>query len=56
MAKAKLALDKAVFKAAYANRGYRALSVFPSLKDGHPVAEITLHKGDDWKTVTENLD
>jgi len=56
MAKAKLALDKAVFKAAYANRGYRAVSVYPSLKDGHPVAEITLYKGDDWKTVTENLD
>ena len=56
MAKAKLALDKAVSKAVYANRGYRAVSVFPSLKDGHPVAEITLYKGEDWKTVTENLD
>ena len=56
MAKARLGLDKAVSKAVYANRGYRAVSVFPSLKDGHPVAEITLHKGDDWKTVTENLD
>ena len=56
MAKAKLALDKAVFKAAYAHRGYRAVSVYPSLKGGHPVAEVTLHKGNDWKTVTENLD
>jgi len=56
MAKARLGLDKAVSKAVYANRGYRAVSVYPSLKDGHPVAEITLHKGDDWKTVTENLD
>jgi hypothetical protein len=56
MAKAKLALDKAVFKAVYANRGYRAVSVYPSLKDGHPVAEITLQKGDAWKRVTENLD
>ena len=56
MAKARLGLDKAVSKAVYANRGYRAVSVFPSLKDGHPVAEITLYKGDDWKTVTENLD
>ncbi|PYM85249.1 MAG: hypothetical protein DME09_06270, partial [Candidatus Rokuibacteriota bacterium] len=50
MAKARLGLDKAVSKAVYANRGYRAVSVYPSLKDGHPVAEITLHKGDDWKT------
>src|SRR2546428_3850730 len=56
MGKAKLGLDKAVSKAVYANRGYRAVSVYPSLKDGHPVAEVTLHKGDDWKTVTENLD
>jgi len=56
MAKARLGLDKAVGKAVYANRGYRAVSVSPSLKDGHPVAEITLHKGNDWKTVTENLD
>ena len=56
MSKAKLGLDKAVSKAVYANRGYRAVSVYPSLKDGHPVAEVTLHKGDDWKTVTENLD
>ena len=56
MAKARLGLDKAVSKAVYANRGYRAVSVFPSLKDGHPVAEITLYKGEDWKTVTENLD
>jgi hypothetical protein len=56
MAKAKLALDEAVFKAAYAHRGYRAVSVYPSLKGGHPVAEVILHKGSDWKTVTQNLD
>ncbi len=56
MAKARLALHGAVTKAVYANRGYRAVSVYPSLKDGHPVAAVTLHKGDAWKTVTENLD
>jgi hypothetical protein len=28
----------------------------PSLKDGHPVAEITLVKGEEFKTVSEKLD
>jgi hypothetical protein len=28
----------------------------PSLKDGHPVAEITLIKGEEFKTVSEKLD
>lgn len=56
MAKAKLTLAKAVAKAAYANKGYRAVSAYPALKDGHPVADVTLHKGDEWKTVSEKLD
>jgi hypothetical protein len=28
----------------------------PSMKDGHPVAEITLLKGEMFKTVSEKLD
>jgi hypothetical protein len=28
----------------------------PSLDNGHPVAEVTLAHGDDWKVVTERLD
>jgi hypothetical protein len=28
----------------------------PSLKDGHPVAEITLVKGEEFKTAAEKLD
>ena len=55
MAKAKVSLRKAVRKAVHANKGYQAASVYPSLKDGQPVAEVTLVKGDDWKTVTEKL-
>jgi hypothetical protein len=55
MAKAKLSLSSAVSKAVSANAGYHAVSVFPSLKDDHPVAEVTLHKGADWRTVTEKL-
>ena len=56
VAKAKLALSAAVSKAVSANAGYHAVSVFPSLKDGHPIAEISLHKGAEWRTVTETLD
>jgi uncharacterized membrane protein YkoI len=56
MAKAKLSLSAAVSKAVSANAGYHAVSVFPSLKNGHPVAEVSLHKGADWRTLTERLD
>ena len=56
MAKAKRPLDAAASEAVKDNTGYRAVSVMPSLKDGHPVAEVTLVKGADWKTVSEKLD
>jgi hypothetical protein len=39
-----------------ANVGYRAISVMPSVNEGHPVAEVVLLKGADWKTVSEKLD
>jgi hypothetical protein len=56
MAKAKLPLSAAVSKAVSGNAGFQAVSVFPSLKDGRPVAEVSLHKGADWRTTTEKLD
>jgi uncharacterized membrane protein YkoI len=56
MAKAKRSLDAAASEAAKGNQGYRVVSVMPELKDGHPVAEVTLVKGADWKTVSEKLD
>jgi len=56
MAKAKVSLRNATEKAVKANKGFRAVSVTPSLKDGHPVAEITLVKGDEFKTASEKLD
>ncbi len=56
MAKAKLSLAAAVMKALKDNQGSLAVSVTPSLKDGHPVAEIALVQGDQWKTVSEKLD
>ena len=65
MAKANLTLESAVVEAIYSNinvagahpnRGYRAVSVFPSLRDGHAVAVVTLCNGSQWKTVHERLD
>jgi uncharacterized membrane protein YkoI len=56
MAKTKLSLRRATEKAVKENKGFRAVSAMPSLKDGHPVAEIILVKGEEFKTVSEKLD
>ena len=56
MAKAKTSLANAVSRALKGNKGYRAVSATPSMKDGHPIAEITLLKGTESKTVSEVLD
>ena len=56
MAKTKLSLRGATEKAVKENKEFRAVSAMPSLKDGHPVAEITLVKGEEFKTVSEKLD
>jgi len=56
MAKAKRSLRAAADGAAKANTGYRVVSVVPALKDGHPVAEVTLVKGEEFKAVSEKLD
>ena len=56
MSKAKTSLQAAVSKAVKANKGYKAVSATPSLKDGHPTADISLMKGTESKTVSEQLD
>ena len=56
MAKAKRSLDAAASEAVKVNKGYRVVSVMPALKDGHPVADVTLVKDTEWKTVSEKLD
>ena len=56
MAKAKRSLNAAADEAVKENKGYRAVSATPALKDGHPVADVTLVKGTAWKTVSEKLD
>lgn len=54
-AKAKSSLRAALAKAVAANKGYSAVSAIAALKDGKAVAEITLIKGKEFKTVTEPL-
>jgi len=54
-AKAKSSLTSALEKALAANKGYSAVSATAMLKAGQPVAEITLMKGTEFKTVTEPL-
>ena len=56
MAKAKRTLRAAVDKTIKTSEGFRAVSVFPALKDGHPVAAVTIVKNQEFKTVTEPLD
>ena len=55
MASAKTSLKAAVDKAVKGNKGYRALSVTPSMKDGHATAEVTLLRGNETKIVPEKL-
>jgi hypothetical protein len=56
MGKAKTSLHDAVAKAVKANKGYKAVSVTPAVKDGHTVADVTLMKGSASKTVSEPLE
>src|SRR5262249_36926656 len=49
MSKAKESLLAATEAAVKANSGFRAVSVAPELKDGHPVAEVTMLQGSTFK-------
>jgi hypothetical protein len=55
MAQAKTSLRTAAEGAVKANSGFRAVSVMPTLKSGKPVADITLAKGREFKTVSQTL-
>jgi hypothetical protein len=55
-AKAKSTLASALAKALAANAGYFAVEVFPFLVSGRPVAEITLMKAGQFKTVSQPLE
>jgi hypothetical protein len=56
MVRAKRSLRTVADQAAKENKGYRVVSVIPALKEGHPVAEVTLVKGSQFKAVSEPLD
>jgi hypothetical protein len=56
MIKAKSSLMAAADAAVKENAGFRAVSVFPDLRDGHAIAEVTLLQGTTAKKVTEKLD
>jgi len=56
MAKAKTPLQAAIDAAVKKTPGFRPVSVVPALKEGHPVADVTLIKGNELKTASERLD
>lgn len=56
MSKGKQPLGATLAKVLKGNPGFRAVSISPALKDGRPIAEVTLVKGDEWKTVSEKLE
>jgi hypothetical protein len=56
MAKATVSLRAAADTAVKDNAGFRAVSIFPELRDGHAVAEVTLLQGTMAKKVTAKLD
>jgi hypothetical protein len=56
MSKAKQSLLAATEAAVKANSGFRAVSIEPELKDGHPVAEVTLLQGSTFNKVSSKLD
>jgi hypothetical protein len=56
MVRAKVSLLTATETAVKGNPGFRAVSIFPELKGGNAVAEVTLLQGTTFKKVTEKLD
>jgi uncharacterized membrane protein YkoI len=56
LAKAKISLEGAIDKAAGEAAGSRVVAVAPSVKSAHPVASVLLLKGDQFKSVDQQLD
>jgi hypothetical protein len=56
MDKATVSLITATEQALKENAGSRAVSIVPDLKGGHPIAAVTLLRGDQFTTVSEKLD
>src|SRR5215475_8024017 len=56
LAKATRTLAEATADVVRQHSGYRAVNAVPSLDRDHPVVEVILFNGSDWKTVTGRLD
>ena len=56
MAKAKVPLLTAAETAVSANAGFRAVSIYPQMQNGIPMAEVTLLQGTTFKKVMQKLD
>ena len=56
MDKTTLSLATVTGQAAQEAAGSRAISIFPELRDGHPVALITLLRDDKFTKVLKKLD
>ena len=56
MEKATVSLITATEQAVRQNAGSRAGSIFPELKNGQPIATVTLLRGEQFTTVSEKLD
>jgi len=56
LAKATRTLGEATAEVVRQHSGYRAVNAMPSLDGEHPVVEVILFNGSDWKTVTGHLD
>jgi hypothetical protein len=56
MAKAKWSLYTVAVNSLKAHKGFSLVSIVPSLRAmERPVAEVTLVRGDQWKTIVEML-
>jgi hypothetical protein len=56
MLKATVSLRGAIEHAVKANPGVRAVSIVPTLRDGRPVAEVVLLKGEAFKEISVALE
>jgi hypothetical protein len=53
---ARLSLSSAAMQAATGNQGYTVVRIIPTLKNGHPVADISLMKSKAVKKIEQKLD
>jgi predicted dienelactone hydrolase len=53
---AKVSLSGAITQAVAANAGYNAVKAVPTMKNGHPIADIKLMKGEAVRETEQKLD